>query len=189
MDLRSFQDTRNARQRFVGRLRGGLAAVFLFSTLMVANGIQMSSMIVRPFSQSACRKINRWCANTWWGLCYLWAEHLAGIRVHFSGDAIPEKENAIVVVNHQVMTDIPIMFALAHAKSRLGDMKWFVKDVIKYMPGVGWGMKFLDCLFIDRDWTADQDRIHKVFAKLLKHDVPAWVIIFAEGTRITPKKT
>jgi 1-acyl-sn-glycerol-3-phosphate acyltransferase len=77
---------------------------------------------------------------------------------------------------------------LAKEKGRLGDMKWFVKAPIKYVPGIGWGMAFLDCLFVERDWAADRASIEHTFESLVKGDVPVWLISFVEGTRITPKK-
>jgi len=80
------------------------------------------------------------------------------------------------------------MFTFARSKKSLGDLKWFVKDVLKYVPGVGWGMLFLDCLFIKRDWTEDRGYIHKVFEKILKYRVPLWLMLFSEGTRIRPAK-
>ena len=78
--------------------------------------------------------------------------------------------------------------AFAKSKGRLGDMKWIVKDPIKYVPGVGWGMLFLDCIFVKRDWTKDRESIRKTFARLRDNDVPVWLLSFSEGTRITPAK-
>ena len=77
-----------------------------------------------------------------------------------SGDELPQTENAVVIANHQSMTDVQALFLLARKAGRLGDLKWFVKNSLKYVPGIGWGMVFLDCLFVKRDWTADRRRIH-----------------------------
>jgi len=77
---------------------------------------------------------------------------------------------------------------LALAKGRLGDLKWIAKSIIKYVPGVGWGLLFLDTIFVDRNWTSDQERVHKTFAKLTNNDVPTWLVSFPEGTRLTADK-
>ena len=61
------------------------------------------------------------------------------------------------------MADITFLMDFAYRKGRLGDMKWMVKDIIKYVPGVGWGMLFLDCIFVKRDWTTDKESIRKTF--------------------------
>jgi 1-acyl-sn-glycerol-3-phosphate acyltransferase len=81
-----------------------------------------------------------------------------------------------------------VLFRVARRKERLGDLKWFVKDIIKYFPGVGWGMLFLDCIFIKRDWLKDEGKIRRTFSRILDHKVPAWIVTFVEGTRIKPSK-
>jgi 1-acyl-sn-glycerol-3-phosphate acyltransferase len=98
------------------------------------------------------------------------------------------RENAIVISNHQQMPDITFLMDFARRKDRLGDLKWIVKDIIKYVPGVGWGMLFLDCVFVKRTWTDDQESIRQTFARIVDNDVPVWLISFSEGTRITPEK-
>ena len=166
--------------------KGVIATLFLFLTLLLINLLQISSLIVKPFSPPLFRRVNRLFANTWWGLCAWGAEKIHGVRVLLSGDELPVRESSIVILNHQTMTDIPVLFSLAKSKGRLGDLKWFVKDVIKYVPGIGWGMLFLDCLFIKRNWMKDQDHIHRVFKNILDHSIPLWLVTFAEGTRLTP---
>lgn len=106
----------------------------------------------------------------------------------YSGDAVPSGENVILFCNHQQMPDILALMPLADRCGRLGDMKWFAKQPIKYVPGVGWGMQFIDCIFLKRDWTADAARIRRTFNSLLKHGLPFWLISFSEGTRITESK-
>ncbi|HCC24271.1 MAG TPA: hypothetical protein DEP85_02000 [Holosporales bacterium] len=168
--------------------RSIVVSFILFAILMGCNLAQMLSMVVRPFSLKIFRRINREIANFWWALCVIFSRKINKTEIIISGDTIPEKENAIVILNHQEITDIPVLLDFALTKKRLGDLKWFVKDPIKYMPGVGWGMWFLDCLFIKRDWMKDKHSIRKVFQNLRQHQVPLWVVSFVEGTRITPKK-
>lgn len=172
----------------VGTVKGSIAFLFFMPTLLAFNLFQIFTLMFWIFSPKAFRAMNRWGANTWWGWCDWWAKKLNGVKIIISGEEIPERENAIVIVNHQEFSDIPVIFTLANIKKRLGDCKWFVKDIIKYVPGVGWGMLFLDCLFVKRNWSADQDYISRVFEKILKNKVPLWLITFAEGTRISPSK-
>lgn len=165
-----------------------ITGIFLFAAIMVANALQVLSLLIFPFSRHLFRRANRWVAHCWWGLCVLWAEHINHIHPVFSGDEIPEKENALVIVNHQTMPDIVAMMMLAWPKKRLGDMKWFVKDVIKFFPGVGWGMLFLDCIFLKRNWDQDATNIKNTFSKFRTKNIPLWLLSFPEGTRLTPKK-
>jgi 1-acyl-sn-glycerol-3-phosphate acyltransferase len=188
MPLDSLPEPERPIDKLRGIARGLPTSLVLFSTLLAFNMIQLGSLVVRVFSGRAFRAINRWGANTWWGWCVWWAEKLYGLKVSIYGDKVPLRENVLVVANHQQMTDINLLMSFARRKERLGDMKWLVKDIVKWVPGVGWGMLFLDCPFIKRDWAKDRDTIYRTFHHLLDHKTPTWLISFAEGTRLTKKK-
>jgi 1-acyl-sn-glycerol-3-phosphate acyltransferase len=164
------------------------AVAFLSSALLAINVAQTASLVVRPVSRHSFRRFNRWAADTWWGWCVTASKLLINVQLHVTGDSIPMRENAIVVANHQQMPDITFLMVFARTKDRLGDLKWFVKKPIKYVPGVGWGMVFLDCLFVARDWAEDQASIHRTFERITGDQVPLWLISFSEGTRVTPEK-
>jgi 1-acyl-sn-glycerol-3-phosphate acyltransferase len=156
--------------------------------LMLFNLLQICSILVLPFSRRLFRTINTRIAATWWGGCVALSRAINNQRVEVSGDTLPQNENAVVMLNHQSMSDIPVLLDLAYNSGRLRDLKWYVKDILKFVPGIGWGMLFLDCLFIKRDWTADKDLIHRVFKGIVAGKVPVWIVSFLEGTRITPAK-
>jgi len=188
MPLPPLQPPARLSARLWGTTKGIVVGSLLFSTLIMSNAVQTASLVIKPFSARTFRRINREIADYWWGLCDKFSEHLYKIKIIFSGDDVPSKENAFVMPNHQEMADITVLFRLARRKGRLGDMKWFVKDILKYTPGVGWGMLFLDCLFIKRDWTSDKEKVHRVFETLLDNKVPVWLVSFLEGTRVRPAK-
>jgi len=188
MPLPPLSDPKSKFVRIGGIIKGTVIFIFLSSTLIALNVVQTASLVIRLFSQSVFRRINSWLANLWWGWCAICAEKIHRTQFEISGDVIPSGENAIVILNHQSMSDITVIFTLARMKARLGNLKWFVKDLIKYVPGIGWGMLFLDCLFVKRDWTADKDYIYRVFQNILKYELPIWLMTFAEGTRLTPAK-
>ena len=159
-----------------------------FTSLLPINLLQLVSLVLLPFSREAFRAVNRWLADFWWGLCVSAADQLYRVQVIFTGDDVPMRENALLVANHQQMPDIPAIMKFARTKDRLGDLKFFVKKQLKWVPGMGWGMQFLDCLFIDRDWTADREAIRKTFAHLVDGKVPLYLVSFVEGTRLTLRK-
>ncbi len=188
MPLKPLEEPESRIARIKGLVSGSIASAFLFSTLIGFNLLQTLSLVIKVFSPRAFRRVNQRMARIWWGWCALGAEKVYGTQWIMSGDDVPMRENAIVVLNHQEMADITVVFSVARWKGRVGDLKWFVKDVLKYVPGVGWGMLFLDCPFIKRNWTADKDYIQGVFRNILKHEVPLWLMMFAEGTRVRPEK-
>ncbi len=174
--------------RLRGRLLGILTFVLLFPPLLVINLLQTLSVVVLPVSRSTFRRFNRYVANLWWSWCVLAMRRLHGVQVEITGDDVPADEDVVVVCNHQTMSDIPVLFELGWRKGRLGDLKWYVKDVLKYVPGIGWGMLFLDCLFIKRAWTADKSKIRQTFHRIVSDRVAVWIVSFAEGTRFTTAK-
>ncbi len=169
-------------------LTGVFGGGFLITSLLIINLFQILSLVVFLFSRRRFRALNRAFANTWWGWCVIYAERFQGVQVVFTGEDLPTDENAIVIANHRDYSDIVMLLCLGARKGRLGDMKWFVKDVLKYLPGVGWGMLFLDCIFVKRNWTADRASVEKTFAKVNLNYIPIWLVSFLEGTRLTPAK-
>jgi len=174
--------------RAVAWTRATVVSTIGLAALLVINAAQTASLAMLPISRRAFRRFNRRCASTWWGACVVFAERLNRTRLIITGTDVPSDENAIVIVNHQQMPDITTLMALARSKRRLGDLKFFVKKALQWVPGIGWGMQFLSCPFVARDWTADRDRIARTFRTLTREHTPIWLVSFVEGTRVTPEK-
>lgn len=169
------------------QLKGTIAISVTMILLLLCNCLQILSALFLPFSRPLVRTLNRFIGGFWWGVCDVLAERW-GINVEIAGDTLPLKENVMVIANHQAMTDINTLFRLARRQERIGDLKWFVKDIIKYVPGVGWGMIFLDCIFLKRDWKRDKDRLYRQLSRFQEEQIPIWTLSFVEGTRIRPHK-
>ncbi len=178
--------------KFPQKLWGLFTGFFYFTPLLIGmflvNLTQFFALLIKPFSPHIFRRINWACAYSWWGTSVFMMEKLKGIKIVFTGDEVPPEENAIVIANHQEMTDPNALFCLALRKKRLAHLKWFAKDIIKYVPGAGWGLYIAGNFFVKRDWLRDQKKIDKVFERVLKEKEPMWIISFLEGTRITPEK-
>jgi 1-acyl-sn-glycerol-3-phosphate acyltransferase len=188
MPLPPLPDPPSRAERIAGLSRALPAGAFLFCTLLGANAVQTASFALLPFSRPAARGINRWAAGTWLGWCVTGAEVLHDVRVAVTGDDIPAGESALLVANHQQMPDITFLMAFARARGRLGDLKFFAKAPIRYVPGLGWGMWLLDFPFLERDWARDRASIEATFARILRDRVPVWLVTFPEGTRFAPDK-
>lgn len=187
MPLPPLAEPEQLTERVLGVARAVPVTAFLGSSLLAFNAAQTASLALLPVSRQGFRRFNRWAADTWWGWCVDLAHAINHTEIVVTGDEVPPRENAVIVVNHQQMPDITFLMDFAKTKGRLGDLKFFVKEPIKYVPGIGWGMVFLDCLFIKRDWTSDEATIEKVFARIKRDRVPLWLVLFVEGTRITPR--
>ena len=174
--------------RLIHIVTGVVVWTGLVGLLIFINLLQLLSLAFFPLSRRTFRRANRFLANLWWGLCVLVARFLNGTTIQVTGDDVPPRENAVVIVNHQQMPDITVIMDFALRKHRLGDLKFFVKDILKWLPGVGWGMLFLGCPYLKREWTRDRASIERTFHTLVSERIPTWMIIFAEGTRITPAK-
>ena len=157
-------------------------------SLLAFNVAQTASLVMVPFSRRSFRRFNRWCANTWWGWCVVAAEKFNRLQIVVTGEDLPPDDNALVVSNHQQMPDIVTLMFLAKSKRRLGDLKFFVKQPLKWIPGLGWGLQYLNCPFLRRDWTQDRATIRRTFETLVQERIPMWLVSFAEGTRATPEK-
>ncbi len=169
----------------IGVITGSLSIVYL---ILVINTIQVLSVLIYPISPRFCRFINRACAKNIWGLWVVLGEGMLGIKVRMVGEAPPIKQNALVLANHRALTDVLALLSLAWRCGRLGDLKWFVKDQLKWVPGVGWGMRFIDCIFVRRNWQEDKAGIESLFGKFKKNDIAMWLISFLEGTRFSQRK-
>ncbi len=183
-----FNDPQTGSAKLIGLAKGIPATCLLGSSLLAFNFAQLCSVLLYPFSRVSFYGFNRWAADTWWGWCVLGSKVLNHVELRVSGDKVPPRENAIVVANHQQMPDITFLLVYAQSKERLGDLKWFVKYPIKFVPGIGWGMSFLNCLFIKRNWADDQDAIERTFERFRSNRLAFWIISFVEGTRITEEK-
>ncbi len=188
MPLEPLVDTAGPVTRFLRLVRAVPIVAFGFVTLLLINGAQTFSLVLVPFSRPAFRRFNRWCAATWWGGCVVGSRVVLGTRLVLTGDDVPVAENALLVVNHQQMPDIVALMTLARPRRRLGDLKFFVKHALKWVPGLGWGMQFLGCPFLRRDWASDRELIDRTFKTIVGEQIPVWLVSFVEGTRSTPEK-
>lgn len=156
--------------------------------MVICNIFQVAGLPLRLFGSDFFRRYNNGIGATYWSLLVLWQRHVLNLRVIYSGDSVPPRQSALVIANHQCMTDIPALLDLAYRSQTLTGMKYFVKRELLWIPGFGWGMRMLDFLFVKRSWTEDAAFITRMFARLRTYQTPVWVVNFPEGTRLKPKK-
>jgi 1-acyl-sn-glycerol-3-phosphate acyltransferase len=86
------------------------------------------------------------------------------------------------------MLDIPVLAHTARLSQRLIDIKWVIKEEVKYIPGLGLGLMVIGSLFLKRNWTRDRRRIESTFRRMTCQGHPFLLMLFPEGTRFTPEK-
>lgn len=153
--------------RFViGVLFVVLYCIFSVPVLIVAT-------IVRKFAplkaEMAMLRIVQWAFRVLLFIC--------GTKVEATGlENVPDDEAVLFVGNHQSYFDIIISYSLM--KGRCG---YVAKKNLEHVPLLSWNMKFLFCLFIDRDDIKQGLQTILKAIDYVKNGIS--VFIFPEGTR------
>jgi lysocardiolipin and lysophospholipid acyltransferase len=176
------------RHRSASYIRAGLASFLLFAPLISVNILQALGLLWKPFAPRAFRRWNTALAQLYWSRIAWAVETVNGVPVQCSGARLQSKENALLICNHLSAVDTLMLLAWAEKSHRVGTVRFFVKDVLKYLPGPGWGMYFLDCIFLKRDWQADKKNLQQTIERYKAYDDPFCWMIFPEGTRLRPSK-
>ncbi|KAI9741809.1 MAG: hypothetical protein M1834_000195 [Cirrosporium novae-zelandiae] len=105
-------------------------------------------------------------------------------------------ERLIMIANHQIYTDWLYLWWIAYANKMHGHIYIILKESLKWIPILGWGMQFYSFIFMARKWNHDKPRIQHRLGKLKaqhsgpmsgSHSLdPMWLLIFPEGTNLSP---
>lgn len=165
-------------------------AVVVFVPLFMINLPQALFWLVSPLVPGLRDWSARFFAGTYWSYIVWMLEKVPQLRVEIRSrpEKFPLGENAVMIANHQSYVDPLVLLVIAYRLKAVGDLRFFVKEQLKYVPGPGWGMFFLDCIFLKRNWQQDASNMQKYFDRYKKKKYPTLIHIFAEGTRRTPAK-
>nr|GMC90304.1 1-acyl-sn-glycerol-3-phosphate acyltransferase 2 [Ipomoea batatas] len=167
--------------------------VLFFISGLVTNAIQaICYVLIRPFSKSTYRRINRLFAELLW-LELVWLiDWWAGVKVQLYTD--PEtfklmgKEHALLISNHRSDIDWVVGWVLAQRSGCLGSTLAVMKKSSIYLPVIGWSMFFSEYLFLERSWAKDESTLKSGLERLQDYPLPFWLALFVEGTRFTQAK-
>ncbi|KAK7107388.1 1-acyl-sn-glycerol-3-phosphate acyltransferase delta-like [Littorina saxatilis] len=170
-----------------------LGYIFVTSGLIVC-GLMALSCVIWPFDRQLYRKINvrlayaHWCQLTflaqWWSgtevLIYMDDEDMKKVG----------KEHVMVMMNHKYDIDWLMAWILAERFSMLGGTKIFGKEMLRYVPLIGWAWYFTESIFLKRQWEHDRKIIKHDVARIVNYPEGYWitVLLFPEGTRFTEEK-
>ncbi len=92
----------------------------------------------------------------------------------------------ILIANHQIYTDWLYLWWIAYCNDMHGRLYIVLKESLKKIPVLGWGMQMSQFIFLKRDWEKDRPHMASALQKLNKATEPMWLLIFPEGTNLAP---
>ncbi|KFA76548.1 hypothetical protein S40288_01556 [Stachybotrys chartarum IBT 40288] len=107
-------------------------------------------------------------------------------------------ERMVLFANHQIDTDWLYLWWVSYANrpAMHGHLYIILKESLKWVPVLGWGMQFYNFIFLSRKMAADRPRLSYRLNKLKrKHTDPSgktfldpmWLLLFPEGTNVSPR--
>ncbi|KAJ3284121.1 hypothetical protein HK104_010083 [Borealophlyctis nickersoniae] len=160
-----------------------------FLTTAACSIIQYPGLILNLFSR---RLYRNWSAVT---------QRLAGAELVavvylffptefvFSGDHKSLRANpdfSVLIGNHQTYTDWCWMWCVSWTRRAHGTVKIIVKESIKWLPIIGWGLQLFEWPFLARKWETDKPKLQHNLQRAQSDNLPFSVVIFPEGTVVCP---
>ncbi len=111
-------------------------------------------------------------------------------------------ERLVLIANHQVVskaqrfefpadvqqiyTDWLYLWWIAYTGGMHGRLYIILKESLKRIPVIGWGMQLSQFIFLKRNWEKDKPHLSAHLQKLNKPSDPMWLMLFPEGTNLAP---
>ncbi|DAZ99266.1 TPA: hypothetical protein N0F65_005434 [Lagenidium giganteum] len=140
-------------------------------------------ILVRPFDHALYRRI---MAR---GIQPLWVDIVSSCfpqtTLAITGEVPTDRGRPVIIIaNHQVDADWWYIWQAARAYKGSGNIKIVLKEQLKFLPIIGWGMRLFEFLFLRRSLEHDSKHIRGFMESLIEDDFPFWLVIFPEGTTI-----
>ncbi|PVV01072.1 hypothetical protein BB560_004525 [Smittium megazygosporum] len=94
-------------------------------------------------------------------------------------------KSSILIANHQLYTDWIYMWTIAKLQRLDGNVKIILKASLQKIPIFGWGMEFLEFIFLKRNWDKDQNTLISSMNRIKTKMYPTLLILFPEGTTLS----
>lgn len=93
-------------------------------------------------------------------------------------------ERLVLVANHQIYTDWLYLWWIGYAAGMHGRIYVVLKESLKRIPVIGWGMQFAQFIFLKRNWEQDKPQLAAHMQKFNRASDPMWLMMFPEGTNL-----
>ncbi|MCJ1404493.1 hypothetical protein MMC11_007719 [Xylographa trunciseda] len=95
-------------------------------------------------------------------------------------------ERLVLMANHQIYTDWLYLWWIAYTNGMHGRIYIILKESLKSIPVIGWGIQLSQFIFMKRNWEKDKPHLAAHLQKLNNPADPMWLLIFPEGTNLAP---
>ena len=95
-------------------------------------------------------------------------------------------ERIVLVANHQIYTDWLYLWWIAYCNGMHGRLYIILKESLKRIPILGWGMQLSQFIFLKRNWEQDKPNMASALQRLNNLTDPMWLLLFPEGTNLAP---
>lgn len=95
-------------------------------------------------------------------------------------------ERIVLMANHQIYTDWLYLWWIAYCNGMHGRLYIILKESLRKIPVLGWGMQLSQFIFLKRNWEEDRPNMASALQKLNKPTDPMWLLLFPEGTNLAP---
>ena len=106
------------------------------------------------------------------------------IRTNDPGLLCNFPERMVLMANHQIYTDWLYLWWIGYTAGMHGRIYVVLKESLKKIPVLGWGMQFAQFIFLKRNWEQDKPGLAKHMQKLNQSKDPMWLMLFPEGTNL-----
>ena len=93
-------------------------------------------------------------------------------------------ERMILIANHQIYTDWLYLWWIGYTAGMHGRIYVVLKESLKRIPVIGWGMQFSQFIFLKRKWEQDKPRMAAHLQKFNNRKDLMWLMMFPEGTNL-----
>lgn len=76
------------------------------------------------------------------------------------------------------------MWWIAYTNGMHGRIYIVLKESLRRIPVIGWGMQLSQFIFLKRKWENDKPHLAAHLQKLNKPTDPMWLLLFPEGTNL-----
>ena len=95
-------------------------------------------------------------------------------------------QRMVMMANHQIYTDWLYLWWIAYTNGMHGRIYIVLKESLKKIPIIGWGMQLSRFIFLKRNWEQDRPRLAAHLKQLARGLDPMWLLMFPEGTNLAP---